>query len=521
LKLIELVELANALALVDVLANWLWQGCAVALAATAILRLSPRLSATSRYHLWWVALSVVLVLPFLPWLSYGRHVEAGFAGAANVAGPPATSTLPTTSLGVVLPTFPPWAFALLVTVWFGWAMLSLSRTVLALVALGEAKLAARPFPRGREARLETWLSLRGHGRRAELGLSDSVRAAAVLGLTSPTIVVAPSALATLDDQELDQIIVHEWAHVQRRDDLVRVGQRIIVALAGLHPAVWWIDRQLNLERETACDDWAVNATGSARGLAVCLTKLAAMPGRPADAVLLPAAFLSSQLTTRVVRLLDRRRNTSTTLAAGAPMLVAPVLSALALAVASVQLVVTSPGILDERPDTSLEPAVVRDADPASLERVGIDSGTANRRPDRQLRPDVRPRRVLGPSVAPVRGTSAGNSSAVPGSIDRTAIPPTDVRPHTPRPDAIVPLVRPGVEGTLEADLPGLRVGVAANVPPATVDGSGPTGTSAGVPPTPWGAAADAGVTVGKGTQKAAVATAGFFTKLSKSISGVF
>ena len=317
LKLMELVELVNALALVDVLANWLWQGSAVALAATVILRLSRRLSATARYHLWWVALSVVLVLPILPWLLNGRGVEAGFAGAANVAGQAATSSPQATSLGVVLPTFPAWAFALLVVTWFGWATLSLSRTLLALVALREAKLAARPFPHGREARLETWLSLRGRGRRAELGMSDSVRAAAVLGLTSPTIVVAPSALAALDDQELDQIVVHEWAHVQRRDDLVRVGQRIIVALAGLHPAVWWIDRQLNLERETACDDWAVNATGSARGLAVCLTKLAAMPGRPADAVLLPAAFLSSELTTRVVRLLDRRRNTSTTPAAGA------------------------------------------------------------------------------------------------------------------------------------------------------------------------------------------------------------
>ena len=46
-----------------VLANWLWQGCAVALAATAILRGSRRLSATTRYHLWWVTLAVVLVLP--------------------------------------------------------------------------------------------------------------------------------------------------------------------------------------------------------------------------------------------------------------------------------------------------------------------------------------------------------------------------------------------------------------------------------------------------------------------------
>ncbi len=298
-----------------------------------------------------------------------------------------------------------------------------------------------------------------------------MRAAAVLGLTTPTIVVAPSALAALEDQELDQIVVHEWAHVQRRDDLVRVGQRIIVALAGLHPAVWWIDRQLNLERETACDDWAVNATGSARGLAVCLTKLAAMPGRPADAVLLPAAFLSSELTTRVVRLLDRRRNTSTTPAAGAAMLVAPVLSALALAVASVQLVVTSPRISDARPDVSLGPAVVPAAEPAALERAGIGSGPANRRPDQQARPAARPRRVAAaPSGAPVRATSARNSSALPGPLERTAVPlPATVVSQTPRPDGVVPVVRPAVEGTLEADLPGLRMEVVANVPPAMVE----------------------------------------------------
>ena len=47
----------------DVLANWLWQGSAVALAATVILRASRRMSATSRYQLWWVALCIVLVLP--------------------------------------------------------------------------------------------------------------------------------------------------------------------------------------------------------------------------------------------------------------------------------------------------------------------------------------------------------------------------------------------------------------------------------------------------------------------------
>ena len=324
-------------------------------------------------------------------------------------------------------------------VWFGWAMVSLSRTLRALVACAQAKRAARPFPAGREARLETWLSLRARGRRAALGVSDSVRAAAVLGLTSPAIVVAPSALTALDDQELDQIVVHEWAHVQRRDDLARLVQRVIVALAGLHPAVWWIDRQLNLERETACDDWAVNATGSARGLAVCLTKLAAMPGRPADAVLLPAAFLSSELTTRVVRLLDRGRNTSTTPAAGAAMLVAPVLGALALAVASVQLVVTSPMAPENRPAASVGPAVVAGrrvggprAAPRSVRTLASASGPVGS----SRRPPPSSRAARDDNVVAVHGGAQRRPHVRDVPSEPASPPPSDARSQTPRPEAI-------------------------------------------------------------------------------------
>ena len=99
----------NPGALVDVLANWLWQGSALALAATALLRVSRRLSATSRYYLWWVALCSVLVMPLLPWLFQGPESGAGLARVVHVDGQGAGSAPPGTSFGLVLPTLPPWA----------------------------------------------------------------------------------------------------------------------------------------------------------------------------------------------------------------------------------------------------------------------------------------------------------------------------------------------------------------------------------------------------------------------------
>ena len=79
------------------LVNWLWQGSAIALAATAILRPSRRISATTRYQLWWIALFIVLALPILsfqlpapsfqqePATSHAREFAAG-AGAGSVPG---------------------------------------------------------------------------------------------------------------------------------------------------------------------------------------------------------------------------------------------------------------------------------------------------------------------------------------------------------------------------------------------------------------------------------------------------
>ena len=273
----------------EILLNWLWQGVAVALAAAVLLRITRRrVSATTRHHILWVALAVVLLLPLLPLLEGAQRARAnrsvrrrpGRRRSAPAAISDQVIPVPT----IVLPSLPAWSTLLFLLVCSSYTTLSGLRIVAALRSLGRIKGMARPFPASREADLKAWLAVRARGRAARLVISDDVRAAAVLGLGSPMIAVAPGALAALSAEELDHIVVHEWAHVQRRDDIAQLAQRIVVALTGLHPAVWWIDRQLRLERETACDDWAVNTKGSPQRLALCLTKLASLPRRPRRSV---------------------------------------------------------------------------------------------------------------------------------------------------------------------------------------------------------------------------------------------
>jgi beta-lactamase regulating signal transducer with metallopeptidase domain len=489
---------------VDVLANWMWQGAVVALASVAILRVSRRMSATTRYNLWWMTLVVVLCLPALAWLATLAVEPRGDSMRALGAAGPVTGTASAPAGPVILPAVPGWIAAAVAAFWLLWLTLSLGRLVSAYRGVRRVRRESREFPASRERRLPMWLAVRGEGRGVRLALSNDVRAAAVVGLASPTIAVAPRALDALSDAELDQIIVHEWAHVQRGDAAARLIQRIVTAVAGLHPAIWWIDRQLNLERETACDDWAVGAAGSGRRLAVCLTKLASLPGQDTGAVLSPSALVTSELSIRVTRLLDDRRNTSTRTTIGVPMVVTTVLAALAVTVAGVELVVTAPRSSVDQPVAVSEP--IREHPPAGT--IGPET----------------PRQSSGPVAERTPNPAGRRVAPAADSIARRSVPPTPeaaASPDSARPDSLIAPVQSIAETPIEA---GALPGTATEAPSAlaataALDAKAPEGPVR--PATPWGAAANAGVTVGKGSQKAAVATAGFFTRLSKSISGAF
>jgi D-alanyl-D-alanine endopeptidase (penicillin-binding protein 7) len=229
--------------------NWLWQGCVVALALAAMLGLLDRARANVRYLVCWTAQLFVLALPLLALLD-------------PTPGQP--SALPRVPVGAVVAVPDTWWASGLVVIaaWLAWASVGTARFAAAMLAIRRARADTRPFPPQVESALAHWRELRESGRRSRLVVSDAVGAAAVLGSGAPVIAVAPSLVERLEADELDRVLVHEWAHVQRRDDLVNLVQIAIRTLAGWHPAVWWIDRRLQAEREVACDETTVAITGA-------------------------------------------------------------------------------------------------------------------------------------------------------------------------------------------------------------------------------------------------------------------
>jgi beta-lactamase regulating signal transducer with metallopeptidase domain len=469
----------------DVIANWLLQGTAVAAATTALLHVWPRLSATTRYRVWWITLAVLLAMPVLRSLPTG-----GIAPSAGTA-------MGTSARRVEMPVLPRWPIVLALVTYTAWTTWSCARIGRALLHLRTAKRRCRELSVRRQQRLRRWSALRDQGRRARLVVSNDVGSVSVLGLTSPAIAVSPALLRALEDEELDCILVHEWAHVQRRDDLARLLQVIVRAVAGLHPAIWWIDRQLHIDRETACDDWAIQLTGSARRYAACLTKVAALNIiRAPEAMILPAALSPSDLTRRVRRLLDPRRSASTKRPLTATALALPLVTVFAIIVASIQVIVPAAppvGIAVGRSSVALPPLLTPIVDNRRVAPLADGRRASPRQPRTKAAPPA--------TTVPIVTTT----HAIDAVLSPTPAETSQQMSAQTFGELRLPAVLPGVAGPVGE----LNAATTVPAPPDAKDTR------------PWDVAADAGVTIGKKSQAAAVVTAGFFSRLGKSVARSF
>jgi hypothetical protein len=125
-------------------------------------------------------------------------------------------------------------------------------------------------------------------------------------------------------------VLHELSHLRRWDDWTNLVQRVVRALLFFHPAVWWLDSRLTLEREMACDDLVLAHIANARGYAECLVSVAEKSANNSRLALgLAAVTRMKQTTARLARILDPSRLVDTRMSRSAVSAVA-IVSAFAL-----------------------------------------------------------------------------------------------------------------------------------------------------------------------------------------------
>ena len=100
----------------------------------------------------------------------------------------------------------------------------------------------------------------GVGRLVRVVAGGAEHQTAVLAAIWPTLVLPVATITGLPPDTLRAILVHQFAATSRHD-LVNIIQMFIESLLFFNPAVWWIGRQVRLEREACCDATAVRLTG--------------------------------------------------------------------------------------------------------------------------------------------------------------------------------------------------------------------------------------------------------------------
>ena len=111
-------------------------------------------------------------------------------------------------------------------------------------------------------------------RRFEVRGSDQVHVPMAIGFFRPAVVFPKYLLGELAPEQLNQLVLHEATHLLRYDDWTNLVEKLMQAALFFHPAVWWLENKLTLEREIACDEAVVAETHDARSYAECLAVLA-------------------------------------------------------------------------------------------------------------------------------------------------------------------------------------------------------------------------------------------------------
>jgi beta-lactamase regulating signal transducer with metallopeptidase domain len=286
------------------LLHTLWQAALLAAVLYVFLRLVPARRASVRYVVSFCALLAVLLCALVTYNVLERRDSlaevpppsgmdastevngaagskaATYEGTGRLSEAPASPTEQPTAaagaerFGIIRRAFSRWLSRWsfwLAAVWLAGVLLMLVRSAVCLGGASRLRSAARPCTDAAVLRvLEEVRSALAVTRRVRLAVCALVKSPAVLGILRPVILVPSVVVTGMSPEQLRIVLAHELAHVRRHDYLANLVQVVIEALFFFNPALWWMSRQVRVEREACCDAAAVSLTGQAETVAEAL-----------------------------------------------------------------------------------------------------------------------------------------------------------------------------------------------------------------------------------------------------------
>jgi TonB family protein len=173
---------------------------------------------------------------------------------------------------------------------------------------------ATPFEPADDAATRTarFQRLLGSGTEAGNGevhfaSSTEISGPATVGVTRQTLLLPPAFLDKLSTDDLDALLAHELAHIERWDFAKNLLYGILTLPIAYHPLLAVTRKRLAETRELVCDAMAAEAVGGREGYARSLLRLARMlSDRPAPRILHAIGIFDANIFERRVMHLSRR-----------------------------------------------------------------------------------------------------------------------------------------------------------------------------------------------------------------------
>ncbi len=294
-------------------------GLSLAVSLWFFLQFRPNTNAVTRYRLWCIAFFATALLPLLTVLPEPSKPEAKPQELTQAVTQPLAVTSIPTPADVVSKNTPPILanqsipmlarvfvlFWLVLLLWRGY------RFVGGLRSIKSYELKQRLL----DSHLTQWVGTKA----GQFNITHPVKVYQVPGLMSPMTVgfkrpwiAIPDGLTQrVEPTVIHHALLHELAHIKRKDSWVSLLQRFFEILWAFNPALLWMSFRMNLEREKTCDDWAITFGRDAKTYASSLLDILEARGRRSVNPFAVACIKNkSDLSRRIINMLDKKMDHS-------------------------------------------------------------------------------------------------------------------------------------------------------------------------------------------------------------------
>lgn len=205
-----------------------------------------------------------------------EQVASSTVATAPVDPPPLLPAEPTTQILEPEPLPPTWYqlaldYAIanwqvaLIAVWLTGSMAWMGLAAFRVWRFHRALGHAEPAPRSIQHQTVVLAEEMGLKRCPAVYLVQGQVSPMLWTLTGKTSLLLPTSLwAQLTWEQQRTLLVHELAHVRRKDHWVRILEIFVTALYWWHPVTWWAKRELREAEEACCDAWVTTTLPEAQ-----------------------------------------------------------------------------------------------------------------------------------------------------------------------------------------------------------------------------------------------------------------